>query len=183
MNRRTVFKNLAMASAAAWLLPSCVPDPKKVSIALNHLQVTGDEEELLGDIADVIIPATDTPGARAVQAHHFTLVMVDDCLDKEEQAKYLQGMRSFPDVMRSLTGKSFSGASSGERLEMLSTLEQRLEEQSEETKTFYNITKSHILQGYMSSKHFLTEVKPYQLVPGPDYRGCVAVGDDSKTLS
>jgi hypothetical protein len=109
--------------------------------------------------------------------------MVDDCLDKEEQERYLQGMRSFPDVMRSLTGKSFSSASAGERSQMLSTLEQRLDEQSGETKTFYNITKSHILQGYMSSKHFLTEVKPYQLVPGPDYRGCVAVGDDSKTLS
>lgn len=181
MKRRTVFKHLAAATAAAWVLPSCVSDPKKVSIALNHLQVTGDEEELLGNIADVIIPATDTPGARAVQAHLFTLVMVDDCLAKEDQEKYLKGMRSFPQVLKSLTGKSFSGASPQERLQMLSTFEGRQEELSEEIKAFYSKTRRYIVQGYLSSKHFLTEIKPYQLVPGPDYRGCIPV--DSKTLS
>ena len=181
MKRRTVFKNLAVAAAATWILPSCVSDPKKVSVALNRLKVSSDEEELLGQIADVIVPATDTPGARAVEAHLFTLIMVDDCLNREEQEKYLKGMRSFPAVLRSLTGKSFSSASPEERLEMLTALEARRDELEEETKTFYNRTRSYIVQGYLSSKHFLTEVKPYQLVPGPDYKGCIPV--DSKTIS
>jgi hypothetical protein len=181
MRRRTVFKHLAAATAAAWILPSCVSDPKKVSVALNHLQVTGDEEALLGDIADVIIPATETPGARAVEAHLFTFIMVDDCLAPEEQEKYLKGLRSFPDVLRSLTGKSFSSASAEERLQMLISLEERQDELSEEIKMFYSKTRSYIVQGYLSSKHFLTDVKPYQLVPGPDYKGCIPV--DSTTLS
>jgi hypothetical protein len=181
MKRRTVFRHLAVAAAAACILPSCVSDPKKVSIALNHLRVTGEEVALLGDIADVIIPPTDTPGARAVQAHLFALIMVDDCLTKEEQEKYLKGMRSFPDALKSLTGKSFSSASPEERLQMLINLEARQEELAEETKTFYRDTRRYIIQGYMSSKHFLTEVKPYELVPGPDYKGCIPV--DSKTLS
>jgi hypothetical protein len=181
MKRRTVFKHLAVASAAAWILPSCVSDPKKVSTALNDLEVTGDEEELLGGIADVIIPATDTPGARAVQAHLFTLIMVDDCLTKVEQEKYLKGMRSFPAELKKLTGRSFSDASPGERLQMLAAFEGRQEELSEEIKTFYRQTRSFIIQGYLSSRHFLTEVKPYELVPGPDYRGCIPV--DPKTLS
>lgn len=181
MKRRTVFKHLAVASAAAWILPSCVSDPQKVSVALNRLQVTGDDEELLGDLADVIIPATETPGARGVEAHLFTLVMVDDCLTKEEQEKYLKGMRSFPEVIKSLTGKSFSGASPQERLTMLATLEAHREELPQEASTFYSITKEFILQGYLSSQHFLTQVKPYQLVPGPDYRGCVPA--DPKTLA
>lgn len=181
MKRRTVFKHLAAATAAAWILPSCISDPKKVSIALNHLQVTGDEEALLGDIADVIIPATDTPGARAVQAHLFALVMVDDCLPREEQEKYLKGMRTFPDALESLTGKSFAKASAGERLQMLTTLEERIDNVSDETKAFYSKTRGYILQGYQSSQYFLTEVKPYQLVPGPNYQGCVPA--DSKTLS
>ena len=181
MRRRTVFKHLAAATAAAWILPSCVSDPKKVSIALNHLKVTGDEEELLGNMADVMIPATESPGARAVQAHLFTLIMVDDCMAKEEQEKYLQGMRTFPDVLKNLTGKAFSSATPEERLHMLTTLEERQEELSEETKVFYGKTRSYIVQGYLSSKHFLTEVKPYQLVPGPDYRGCIPI--DPKSLS
>lgn len=183
MRRRTVFKHLAAASAAAWLLPSCVSDPKKVSLALNRLQVTGDEEELLGNIADVLIPATDTPGARAAGAHHFTLVMVDDCLSKPDQEKYLKGMRGFDDTVQSLTGKSFSRASGEERLQILSAFEKKLDTADENIKTFYSKTRGYIIQGYTSSQHFLTEVKPYQLVPGPNYNGCVPVMADPKSIS
>lgn len=182
MNRRTVFKHLAVASAAALILPSCVSDPRKVSLALNNLKVNGDEEKMLGDIADVIIPATETPGARAVQAHLFALIMVDDCLNKNEQQKYLKGMRRFHDDVRSLTGKSFSEASPDARLEMVTKLEEHRDELSEETKFFYTTTRSYIVQGYLSSKHFLTDVKPYQLVPGPVFEGCKPVGE-SKPIS
>lgn len=175
MKRRTVFKHLAVASAAAWLLPSCVSDPKKVSIALNRLNITGDEETLLADIADTIIPATQTPGAGALGAHLFTLVMVDDCLPADERDKYLKGMRDFEAELKALTGKRFSTASAEERLAMLKTLEDHLDDMPEHIKVFYGKTREYIIQGYVSSQHFLTEVKPYQLVPGPNYDGCAPV--------
>ena len=183
MKRRTVFKHLAAATAAAWILPSCISDPKKVSITLNRLQVTPDEEALLGDIADVMIPATETPGARAMSAHLFTLVMVDDCMSKEEQGKYLEGMRSFPDAVLSVTGQSFTEASAEERLKILNAFEEKLDTVDENTKTFYRRTRAYIIQGYTSSQHFLTNVKPYQLVPGPRYDGCASLSNDSNTLS
>lgn len=183
MNRRTVFKHLALASAAAWVLPACVSDPKKVSVALNHLRVTGDDEALIAAIADVMIPATDTPGAVAVKAHLFTLVMVDDCLKKEEKEKYLRGMRSFEDALQSLTGKKFSKAPKEAQLAMLAAFEQKLEDSDEETKFFYKKNRGYIIQGYTSSQHFLTDIKPWQLVPGPHYNGCAPVSADLKTLS
>lgn len=183
MKRRTVFKHLAMASAAAWLLPACVSDPERVSIALNHLRVTGDEEALLAAIADVLIPATDTPGALDVKAHLFTLVMVDDCLSKEKQEKFLAGMRRFEDVLRSTSGKKFSNASQEERVEMLTAFEEGMAASDEEIKVFYQQARAYIIQGYTSSQHFLTEIKPYQLVPGPGYNGCASVTEDLKTIS
>ena len=115
MNRRTAFRQIALASAAAWLLPACVSDPKKVSLALNRLQVSGDEEELLANIADVMIPQTDTPGAVAVKAHLFALVMVDDCMSAEDQQKYLKGMRNFESALKKLSGKNFAEASADEK--------------------------------------------------------------------
>ena len=168
MKRRTVFKHLAMASAAAMILPSCISDPKKVSIALNRLQITADEEELLGDIADVILPTTETPGARATGAHLFTLVMVDDCLPKADQERFLKGMRGFDGETKRLTGRSFSEASAGERLQILTEFEEKLETAGEDAKVFYSKTRDYIVQGYTSSQYFLTEVKTYQLVPGPN---------------
>ena len=172
-----------MASVAAWVLPACVSDPKKVSIALNKLQVTDEEEALLAKLADVMIPETDTPGALAVKAHLFTLVMVDDCLSKEDQKKYLKGMRAFENALKELSGKDFNNASADERLGMLMAFETRLEESDEETKFFYKRSRAYILQGYTSSQYFLTKVKPYALVPGPNYNGCAPVSGESKIIS
>ena len=172
-----------MASAAAWILPSCISDPKKVSIALNRLHITGDEEELIGKIAEVMIPRTDTPGARQTSAHIFTLVMVDDCLPKNDQEKYLKGMRSFPDEVLKVTGRSFPGSPAAEQLQILTAFEENLESAGEETRMFYETTRNYIIQGYTSSQYFLTEVKPYQLVPGPRYDCCALISDDQKTLS
>lgn len=186
MKRRTVFKHLAAATAAAWLLPACVADPKKVSIVLNRLKVTSDEEALLANIAEVMIPQTDTPGAVAVKAHLFALVMVDDCLGKDEQEKYLKGMRGFEDALKSLTGQNFASASPEDRLAMLTDFEGQLGQSggaNEEIAYFYKRTRAYIIQGYTSSQYYLTEVKPYELVPGPNYNGCAPVSADAKTLS
>lgn len=183
MKRRTVFKHLAVASAAAWLLPTCISDPKKVSVALNRLQITPDEEELVANIADVLIPATETPGALAVGAHLFTLVMVDDCMSRKDQEKYLAGMRNFDQTVKTLTGKSFATAEAHERAKILTAFQEQLAEAGEDVKTFYSKTRGYIIQGYTMSQHFLTEVKPYQLVPGPNYDGCAPVISDSKMTS
>ena len=88
MKRRQLLQRLTVATAGALLLPACVADPKKVSIALNRLKITADEETLLADLADTLIPTTDTPGAKAVGAHLFALVMVDDCqpIDKQRSS-------------------------------------------------------------------------------------------------
>lgn len=183
MKRRTVFRHLAIASAAAWILPSCISDPKKVSIALNRLDITDDEEELLAKIAATMIPATDTPGARELGAHLFALVMVDDCLPQVEREKYLNGMRAFDDAVKKVTGVSFLRATDEERLGVLTAFEAKLDSVDENTQTFYNLTRNYILQGYTSSKYFLTDVKPYQLVPGPHYNGCAPVSPDQKFTS
>lgn len=183
MKRRAVFKHLALASAAAWILPSCISDPKKVSIALNRMKITGDEEELLANIASTMIPATDTPGAREVGAHLFALVMVDDCLPQADREKYLKGMRNFESVVNDITGRPFADANANERLDILTAFEGKLDSVDDDTKTFYAKTRSYIIQGYTSSQHFLTKVKPYQLVPGPNYNGCAPVTSEQKILS
>jgi hypothetical protein len=175
MNRRLAIKHLAIASAAAYLLPSCVKDREKLSLALNKLAITVDDEALLAQIADVIIPATDTPGAKAVEAHLFTLIMVDDCFSNADQEKYLKGMRSFDKAMKSFAGKSFMKSSPDEQLEILTLLEQRLDKESEDVQFFYSKTRDYVLTGYVQSQHFLTNIKPYQLIPGPDFKGCLPI--------
>ena len=164
-----------MGATAAILLPSCLSDPKKVSIALSNLDISGDEEELLAAIAETMIPETDKPGAKTTSAHLFTLVMVDDCVDMETRNKYLKGMRTFDETCRNINGETFLRSTSEERLELLKAVEKDIENLDENTHTFYHTTRRYIIHGYISSSYYLTEVKPYQLVPGPNFKGCVPV--------
>jgi len=163
-----------MAGTAALILPSCISDPKKVSIALNNLSVTGNDEELLALLAETLIPETDTPGARTVKAHLFTLVMVDDCMDTESKEKFVKGMKAFDENCKKISGTSFTDASPGERSSLVAQIEKG-DGVAEDVKTFYHIARGYIISGYTSSEFFLTKIKPYQLIPGPHFQGCAPV--------
>jgi hypothetical protein len=173
MNRRSALKYIGLASAAAFILPSCLSvfDQKKESIVLNNLKINGDEEELLAQFADALIPSTDTPGAREVGALQFALIMVDDCMTKPDQDKYLKGLRSFDNEVKSKTGKSFMKASPSERESLLIDLEKGKDSLSDEVKMFFSTTRGYIIQGYTQSEYFLTNVKKYKINPGP-FLGC-----------
>ncbi len=48
---------------------------------------------MLAELAETILPKTDTPGAKDLAAHLFALKMVDDCYTKTNQEKYMKGMK------------------------------------------------------------------------------------------
>lgn len=171
MNRRSLLKNLALATTAAMLVPACVADSRKVSIALNNLNVNGDDEELLALIAETIIPKTDIPGAREVQAHLYTFVMIDDCAAEEVKEKFIQGLKAFDRDMKDFAGVRFSNATIKERSETLLKIED-VQSVKDEVRSFYFLVKRYIIEGYTSSEFYLTKIRPYQLVPGPNFKGC-----------
>jgi hypothetical protein len=181
MNRRTVIKQFALAGTAAVFLPGCLTDPKKVSIALSSLKVTGEDEQLLASIADTMVPATDKPGAKQVGAHLFTLVMVDDLLPVKDEEKFMDGLHAF-NKTASLNGTKFMNASPAQKLEILTSLETELSSLPEAVQFFYRTSKHFIIKGYTTSEYFLTEVKPYQLIPGPVFKGCISVRDLTKSI-
>jgi hypothetical protein len=178
MNRRTALRTFALTGAAALLIPGCVSDPKKVSAALENLDITGDDEELMAQFADTLIPATDKPGAVQVGAHIYAFIMVDDCLPKEMKDAFLAGLRSFNESAPVPGKGKFLKASADEKLETLRSLEKDRENLAEPLKTFYTTARRYIIEGFTTSQYFLTEVKPYKLVPGPVYKGCVPLSNN-----
>ena len=92
MQRRTALKNLLLFAGGTVLLPSCLHEDKKATIPLNHLKVSADQEALLAEIAETIIPKTDTPGAKELGIHQFVLTMVDDCMKKDDQVNFMNGL-------------------------------------------------------------------------------------------
>ena len=95
VTRRVLLKQLAIASAAIALAPSLVGCASKPSASFNNILVTEDEEELLKLIAKVIIPKTSTPGADDVSTHAYAVKMINDCMSKQDQEKWLNGLHQF----------------------------------------------------------------------------------------
>ena len=38
---------------------------------------------------------------------------------------------------------------------------------------FYGTVKRYTVQSFTSSKEYLTDIRKYKMVPGPDFKGCV----------
>ena len=64
MDRRTVIKNLALIIGGAALLPACSQDKAKSKVALKNIDITADQEQLIGDVSETFIPKTTTPGLK-----------------------------------------------------------------------------------------------------------------------
>lgn len=177
MNRRTVIKRIAISSTAAFLFPACFRNKDETYVELNNIKVTNDEKDLLGEVAETILPETDSPGAKKLEAHVFALVMVDDCLASADQEKYMAGMRSFEKTIERYSPDTFLDSTPEKRRELLAKLEENMDELPDDVKFFYNKTRGYVVQAYTTSEYFLTNVREYKLVPGPTFRGCVSVTD------
>ena len=181
MNRRTVIKNLALVIGGAALLPSCLHDSGKASIALKKISVSADQEKFLADVAETIIPKTDTPGAKDLHLHLFVLKMVDDCMSKKDQEAFMSGLDKLSKEAASRYGKPFGQCSQAQRESLLNELDhkqaehykalkvnknQKKEAPADDMLAFYGITKGETVFGYTYSKYFMTKQIVYELVPG-----------------
>ncbi|MEP6549282.1 MAG: gluconate 2-dehydrogenase subunit 3 family protein [Gammaproteobacteria bacterium] len=79
---------------------------------------------LLDEIAETILPATKTPGAKAAKAGAFMALMVTDCYGPDEQKIFREGMVTVDQAMQQANKVSFLQASSQQRLAVLTILDQ-----------------------------------------------------------
>ena len=191
MNRRAVIKNLTFVFGGAVLLPSCLKHDNKTSIQLKHLDLNGDQEQMIADICETIIPKTATPGARDLNLHLFVMMMLDDCYKKSDQKAFIAGMGQFDDMVKTQYSHSFSDLAVKDREAALNTLEKSIKTAGNPAKSikpvgdsqkslpapakkqdipplhlFYSAIKQQTIFGYTNSKYFMTKQVIYELVPG-----------------
>lgn len=177
MQRRTIIKQLAFATGALFLVPACMEDKNKVSILLKKISIDAEQEKLLAELSETIIPKTGTSPAKDLSAHLFVLMMVDDCYNKEDQQKFIAGLKAFQVRSKSEYNKSFISFNQGERESYLNSIDEK-KSGDDNLDYFYATVKKLTIQSYTTSKYFLTKVQVYQLIPG-HFSGCVPVKNAS----
>lgn len=171
MKRRAAIRNLIFFSGGIILIPSCLSKSGKASIALSNLDISAVQENLLAEVAATIIPQTDTPGAREVGAHLFTLKMLDDCYEKEDQQKFVHGLDQFEKDTKKRLGKSFSNCTAAQKEQVLQLVENKEPSYHPDVYDFYKIMKEKTLQGYLTSKYVVLNIQKYELIPSVQYNG------------
>jgi len=171
INRRSAIKQFIILSAGVALLPSCKSN-KKTSL-YNNILIDEDQQAMLAEVAETIVPATDTPGAKDLSAHIFALQMMNDCYKAEDRENFVKGMQQFEDNVQKQYSKSFVQCNTAERQAIIAAAEAR-KDAKDEARFFYNTLKRLTVQAYTSSKYYLTNIQVYKLVPGK-YISSVAV--------
>lgn len=80
---------------------------------------------LLDEIADTILPATKTPGAKAAKVGQFMTVMVNDCYEAPDQKIFHEGLAKLDDVSKDKNGKSFMESTPQQRHDLLVDLDKK----------------------------------------------------------
>jgi len=170
-SRRRALKQLAFVSVGMAIIPSCLEDRSKSSLLLKNISISAADEAMLAELCEIIIPKTDTPGAKDISAHLFVLTMVDDCATNEDQQVFLKGMEEFNKLCMSVAGKSLVNCDANDKKKITDELLVKMNDDTP-LKHFMGMVKGRTIQAYTSSEFFLTKVQVYELVPGR-YHGCV----------
>ena len=171
LKRREAIKQIFCITAGMAIIPSCMNDRRKSTILLSKIKISGAEEDMLAELCETILPKSSTPGAKDISSHLFVLKMVDDCRKKEDQDKFISGIKAFQEKCKSTTGKEFIGSTADEKKAILASIIADKDEESD-LKYFFKTVKGLTIQSYTASEFFMTRVQVYELVPGR-YHGCV----------
>src|SRR5882672_12357677 len=74
-------------------------------------------------MAEQIIPATDTPGAKGARVNEFIDVILTEWATAEERAHFLEGLAEIDKQSQQLFGKNFVDASSDQQLAQLRAID------------------------------------------------------------
>lgn len=132
---------------------------------------TDDDLALMNEIGETIIPATTTPGAKAVQIGAFMAMMVNECYDAPQQAAFKAGLRQLDAVAGQRFGHGFRDGTPAERTTLLNELDREAQLlDAEKTKAapvhYFTMLKQLTVVGYFTSETGGRAAFTYEEVPG-----------------
>jgi len=175
MDRRELFGTLALAvPSLAGLSPERLfaagrdvhrgtgaPGHRTTEVFDSHQRATVDQ------ISELIMPATDTPGARAAGVAGFIEVIVGEYYRDEERAGFLRGLADVDARSQSLFGKSFLESTEAQQTAVLTGMDAESRAMpSGSPQHFFARVKGLTLYGYYTSEIGYTQELLQTFMPG-----------------
>ena len=178
MERRLALRNMVFIAGSAIALPAWANGLFGKTTYKAGTRINAPENPLLTGIAETIIPATDTPGAKALGVPALIQKILADCYEKSVSDSFMKGMNWVNDQAVSSYSKPFIACSTDERLTLLKKAQ--AEDAATDQAKFIAMAKELTILGYNTSEYVVTKINKYTMVPG-HYYGNVPLDFDIKT--
>lgn len=188
MDRREAIKRAAWlmggvlsAPAIAGVLKGCTARP-----AIDWKPVFFSEEQgiLVTQVAEIIIPRTDTPGATDAGVPGFIDLMIKDVYSDEARERFLAGLKEFDEAAGREYGDPFIELSPEQQSEFTKKVHDDAIKNGglddRDKRPFILVMKELTLLGFFTSEPGATQVLQYAPVPG-GYKGCLPLDEVGKT--
>jgi hypothetical protein len=144
---------------------------------------------LLAELAETIIPATDTPGAKEAGAVEYMIPFLIDCTDKKTLNRFIEGLKDLESYTFSRYHRDFIRCSEDEKLAVLHYYDQKsavTHSLFEKIRNrligypFFVTLKKYAVQGYCISEKGATIGMRYIAVPGKNLP-CIPMEPNQKS--
>jgi hypothetical protein len=180
MDRRNLIKGMGVVvlyssfpAVLSGFLSSCKTKDKELRAGF----FSGDEYDLVKQIADTLLPATSTPSASDAHVPYFIELVVKDCMSYNDQQLIKKGLQQFNDQQ---AGK-FSSLAAVEKLKVIKETDTDAFKDKAD-KRWFRLLKKLAVVGYFTSQEGMTKALNYVKVPG-DYKACIPVKKGEKAMA
>jgi gluconate 2-dehydrogenase gamma chain len=189
MDRREALQRTAMmlgyaisAPALMGVLNGCKAAP---DLAYKPVFLSEDLARVVAEVAEIIIPKTDTPGAKDVGVPAFIDKMLNDCYTKEDQDRFIKGATDFDADAKATYGDSFVYCDAEKQKELVykyhnDAIAATKSDSPPKERPFIMVVKELTMLGFFTSEPGATQVLRYEAVPG-EYKGCIPFSEVGRT--
>ncbi len=176
MNRREAISSVALLLGGTILGAEAFLSGCKTKTEAG-VSFTATDISFLDEVAETILPATSTPGAKAAKVGEFMTVMVKDCYEAKDQTIFMEGMKKLDEACKAQNSKSFMDCTPVQRHDFLVALDAEAKayqknKKKEDPNHYFRMMKELTLTGYFTSEVGATKALRYVAVPGK-YEGCI----------
>jgi gluconate 2-dehydrogenase gamma chain len=196
MNRREAIQKATLAlgytisaPAITAVLNGCKPTPE-----LNYQPVFFNigQARLLSEVAEILLPRTETPGAKDAGVPAFIDKLLMEVYSKEDQEKFIAGMIEMDEDAKRIYGDRFNDCAPEQQKELVKKYHDAAyaskvdgasgsfwDAAKKNERPFILKVKELTLLGFFTSEAGASQVLQYNQVPGP-FKGCVPLAEVGK---
>src|SRR5229473_5173414 len=147
------------------------------------------QNAMVTTISEIIIPQTDTPGAKAARVNEFIDLILTEWYDEEEKSIFMTGLADVDSRTRDLYGKDFVDCAEKQQVEILQALDDEVAAGRAEPdvrrrrnrppeKNFFFMMKQLTLVGYYTSQIGFEQELHGEIIPSR-HASCVPLEEEA----